>query len=79
MPAVLNGANEIAVDAFLKGSIAFLDIPDLIERTLDAHTPSPVKNIEAVMAEDRWARVTALKFLNEKMPGMPPHVRPSIS
>jgi len=79
MPAVLNGANEIAVEAFLKGSIAFLDIPDLIERTMDAHTPSPVESIEAVMAEDRWARVTALKFLNEKMAGMPPHIRTSIS
>ena len=59
MPAVLNGANEIAVDAFLKGTIGFLDIPDLIEKTMDAHTHSPVETIEAVMAADRWARETA--------------------
>ena len=59
MPAVLNGANEIAVDAFLKGMIGFLDIPDLIEKTMGAHTHSPVETIEAVMAADRWARETA--------------------
>ena len=59
MPAVLNGANEIAVDAFLKGTIGFLDIPDLIEKTMGAHTHSPVETIEAVIAADRWARETA--------------------
>jgi len=59
MPAVLNGANEIAVDAFLKGMIGFLDIPDLIEKTMGAHTHSPVETIEAVIAADRWARETA--------------------
>jgi 1-deoxy-D-xylulose-5-phosphate reductoisomerase len=64
MPAVLNGANEIAVDAFLKGMIGFLDIPDLIEKTMDAHTHSPVDTIEAVMAADRWARDTARAQLN---------------
>jgi len=64
MPAVLNGANEIAVDAFLKGTIGFLDIPDLIEKTMGAHTHSPVETIEAVMAADRWARETARGCLN---------------
>jgi 1-deoxy-D-xylulose-5-phosphate reductoisomerase len=59
MPAVLNGANEIAVDAFLEGTIGFLDIPDLIEKTMDAHTHSPVETIEAVMSADKWARDTA--------------------
>jgi len=64
MPAVLNGANEIAVDAFLKGTIGFLDIPDLIEKTMGAHTHSPVETIEAVMATDRWARETARGWLS---------------
>ena len=59
MPVVLNGANEIAVDAFLNGKIGFLDIPDLIEKTMDVHTYEPVETIEAVMAADRWARNTA--------------------
>ena len=64
MPAVLNGANEIAVDAFLKGTIGFLEIPDLIEKTMDAHTHSPAETIEAVMEADRWARETARGWLN---------------
>ncbi len=64
MPAVLNGANEIAVDAFLKGTIGFLDIPDLIEKTMNAHTHSSVETIEAVMTADRWARETARGWLN---------------
>ena len=64
MPAVLNGANEIAVDAFLKGTIGFLEIPDLIEKTMNAHTHSSVETIEAVMTTDRWARETARGWLN---------------
>lgn len=64
MPAVLNGANEIAVDAFLKGMIGFLDIPELIEKTMDAHHNGPMETIEAVMAADRWARDTAVEIRN---------------
>jgi len=64
MPAVLNGANEIAVDAFLKGAIGFLDIPDLIEKTMNVHTLSPVETIETVIAADSWARETAREWLN---------------
>ena len=59
MPAVLNGANEIAVESFLKGSIGFLDIPDLIEKTMASHKNHPIDSIETVMEVDRWARDTA--------------------
>lgn len=56
MPAVLNGSNEIAVDAFLKGQIGFLDIPALIEKTMRTHNISSVDNIAAVVEADGWAR-----------------------
>lgn len=56
MPAVLNGANEIAVESFLKGNIGFLDIPDLIEKTMASHKSHPIDSIETVMEVDRWAR-----------------------
>ena len=56
MPAVLNGANEIAVDAFLKEKIGFLDISKLIEQTMAAHTTHSIDRIESVMDADRWAR-----------------------
>ena len=64
MPAVLNGANEIAVEAFLKGTIGFLDISDIIEKTMNAHIHSPVETIEAVIAADRWSREAARGHLS---------------
>ena len=64
MPAVLNGANEIAVEAFLKGKIGFLDIPELIEKTMEAHHSLPVDTIQEVIEADRWARDTAEKWLS---------------
>jgi len=61
MPAVLNGANEIAVDAFLKEKIDFLMIPDIIEKTMNAHNVHPVLSLESVLEADRWARKTAME------------------
>ena len=63
MPAVLNGANEIAVESFLKGNIGFLDIPDLIEKTMASHKDHPIDSIETVMEVDRWARDMAQSML----------------
>jgi len=62
MPAVLNGANETAVALFLQGSIGFLQIPSLIEKTMKAHTPFVIKSIEKVMEADAWARKKARAF-----------------
>jgi len=59
MPAVLNGANEIAVESFLKRKIGFLDIPVIVEKTMWTHEPFSVENIDGVIEADRWARKTA--------------------
>jgi 1-deoxy-D-xylulose-5-phosphate reductoisomerase len=56
LPVVLNAANEIAVARFLDGRIGFTAIPDVIERTMNAHRPAEVATVEAVRAVDRWAR-----------------------
>lgn len=56
MPAVMNAANEVAVEAFLKGKIAFTDIAKSIERTMEAHEPRSFSNIEDVLSSDLWAR-----------------------
>jgi 1-deoxy-D-xylulose-5-phosphate reductoisomerase len=56
MPAVLNAANEVAVEAFLGGMIKFTDIPVVIERTMDAHQPHALSTIEEVLFVDRWSR-----------------------
>jgi 1-deoxy-D-xylulose-5-phosphate reductoisomerase len=59
MPAVMNGANEIAVESFLNGRIGFLQIPVLIERIMDRHNIFHPAVIEDVMEADAWARRTA--------------------
>jgi 1-deoxy-D-xylulose-5-phosphate reductoisomerase len=56
MPTILNGANEIAVNAFLEGSIQFTDIPILIERVMEDHDVRPVHSIEDILKADHWAR-----------------------
>jgi len=57
-PAVLNAANEVAVGAFLEGRLAYLGIPDVIERVLDAHAPV-APSLEGVLEADAWARQAA--------------------
>jgi 1-deoxy-D-xylulose-5-phosphate reductoisomerase len=59
MPAVLNAANEIAVDAFLAGKIGFREIHRIIEKTMQGHAPQPTRNVEDVLEVDRWARERA--------------------
>jgi 1-deoxy-D-xylulose-5-phosphate reductoisomerase len=56
LPVVLNAANEIAVERFLKGRIGFTSIPDVIEQTMEAHLPEEVCTLAAIRALDRWAR-----------------------
>jgi 1-deoxy-D-xylulose-5-phosphate reductoisomerase len=58
-PLVLNAANEVAVARFLEGRIGFTAIPDVIERTLDAHQAADVDTLARVREIDRWARAHA--------------------
>ena len=55
-PAVLNGADEAAVGLFLQCALGFLDIPDVIERALNAYDGGDVRGIEDALAADAWAR-----------------------
>ena len=56
-PCVLNAANEIAVDAFLKGEIAFVEIPELIRKTLDKIKYKKIENLETLFECDRQTRM----------------------
>jgi len=58
-PAVLNAANEVAVEAFLNNGIAFHEIPQIIKSVLDSHSPMPASNLESVLKADAWAREEA--------------------
>ena len=59
LPVVLNAANEVAVERFLKGNIGFTSIPVVIERTMDAHDAMEVRTLAAVRAADEWSRECA--------------------
>ena len=65
MPAVMNAANEIAVDAFLEGRIGFVQIAETIERTMDAHTAHDLRSIDEVLKADLWSRETAREICRE--------------
>ncbi|WP_103106188.1 1-deoxy-D-xylulose-5-phosphate reductoisomerase [Brevibacillus reuszeri] len=60
--AVLNAANEVAVDLFLKGSIGFLDIETIVSKTCEAHQGIQDPTLEEIFAADKWARSQALIF-----------------
>ena len=66
-PAVLNAANEVAVEAFLRGMISFTDIASTNEAVLDAHLGKhrgeAVRDLEDVMEADGWARQMARERL----------------
>jgi 1-deoxy-D-xylulose-5-phosphate reductoisomerase len=63
MPAVLNAADEIAVEAFLAGRIKFTDIPRVIEKTMAAYAPSGgLPGFQEVVEVDAWARAKAEEF-----------------
>jgi len=64
MPAAMNAANEVAVQAFLDRRIGFLGIPETIRRTMDAHTPVEVSTIEDALHTDAWARAKAVEVVN---------------
>ncbi|HXF81290.1 MAG TPA: 1-deoxy-D-xylulose-5-phosphate reductoisomerase, partial [bacterium] len=62
MPAVLNAANEVAVERFLAGQIPFTGIAAAAAETMAAHRPVPTPSLDDILAADAWAReaVTAV-------------------
>lgn len=59
--AVLNAADEVAVDAFLSGRLRFVDIPEIVASVLERHDASVPRDIEEVAAADREARAYAVE------------------
>ena len=59
MPAVMNAANEIAVEAFLEGRIGFIHIAKIIEDVMGAHQAHSLNSIEEVLYADQWGRSAA--------------------
>ncbi|WP_019501430.1 1-deoxy-D-xylulose-5-phosphate reductoisomerase [Pseudanabaena sp. PCC 6802] len=63
MPAVLNAANEQAVELFLNEKISFVQIPQLIEITCDRHDCIAQPSLDDIVAVDAWARQTVVEQL----------------
>ena len=64
LPAILNAANEIAVDAFLNKGISFLDIAQVVDQTMNASTPQSLTCLDDALEADRWAREKAGSFIH---------------
>lgn len=60
MPIMLNGANEIAVEKFLRGEIGFMDIPAIVEKVLAGHTVINNPDLPTILELDKQAREQAL-------------------
>ncbi len=63
-PTILNGANEIAVEAFLQRRIGFLEIAGTVARVLEALGPQPADTLDEVVGLDAAARRAAGAFIS---------------
>lgn len=61
-PAILNAANEIAVEYFLEGKIGFDRIPAIVGSVMEAIPSSPLRSLDDVMEQDRLARARAVEY-----------------
>lgn len=61
LPAVLNAANEVAVEAFLQGRISFPEIAETVRRVMDAHSVLEHPTLEQILQADAWARQVAMR------------------
>jgi 1-deoxy-D-xylulose-5-phosphate reductoisomerase len=63
MLSVLNAANEVAVDAFLKGMIRFTEISFVIRETMEGHEVLPDTDLAVILEADKWARKKAQEII----------------
>ena len=61
LPAVLNAANEVAVEAFVNRKLSFPGIPETVRRTMDAHQVVEHPTLNQILEADAWARRAAQK------------------
>lgn len=63
LPAVLNAANELAVEAFLHGRVSFPAIWQTVEKTMNKHQPMLQPTLEQIIEADAWARAISAELL----------------
>ncbi len=67
MPAVLNAANEIAVNYFLSEKIKFINIPDVVKYCMDNHKIEKKLNLDIIINADKWAREFAAQYIEKNL------------
>jgi 1-deoxy-D-xylulose-5-phosphate reductoisomerase len=77
LPAVMNAANEVAVQHFLNGSIAFSGIWGTVESVMERHAPSAGASLEDILAADAWARSQAEAVCGARHGALRPERNPS--
>jgi len=65
MPAVLHGADELAIEAFLAKKISFTDIPLVIKKTMKAHRVINDPSLEGIISAEKWGQEYARKIINK--------------
>ncbi|MGB2692910.1 MAG: 1-deoxy-D-xylulose-5-phosphate reductoisomerase [Thermodesulfobacteriota bacterium] len=63
MPSVMNGANEVAVAAFLSGQMKFTGIVSTVKKVMELHNTQPANTLDSVLESDLWARSTAQSLI----------------
>ena len=63
MTAVLNAANEAAVELLLNRKITFAEIPGIVEKVMSAHRPIEIPDFKQIMTSDKWARKQVIKII----------------
>jgi len=63
-PAVVNAANEVAVESFLKGEISFSDISEIVAYALQTHANKPGDTLKAIEEADKYTRLTVIDRFN---------------
>ena len=63
LPAVMNAANEVAVNAFLSERLRFDRIPRVIETVMNRHSVVPRPTLEDILAADQWSRAVAAETI----------------
>ncbi len=66
-PAVLNAANEVSVEEFLKNRLRFVSIPKVIEKVLDKHRNKVTPGLDDILEADSWARQEAHKIIEKNI------------
>jgi 1-deoxy-D-xylulose-5-phosphate reductoisomerase len=62
-PVVLNAADEVAVSAFIKKKIRFIDLPKIIEKILVLHNSINNPSLDDILQADLWARIETKEII----------------